>query len=412
MRKILRYSLFLLPLLSSACFLYGQSDHFAYVITDVTKEGSNWSYLRKIELHSGSYSDVILSGTDATQLAYDAASKKQMTEPLKDARFGNIANAAFGTGVAAIAYDKRNSRLYYTPMFINQLRYVDLRTMKVYFVEGSDLDGKKQKETDQSNIMTRMAFASDGNGYILSNDGNHLVQFTTGKKINITHMGAVVDDPANKGVSIHNSCSSYGGDMIADDEGNLYVFSARNNIFKINIETKVATYLGTISGLPAQFTTNGVAVDEKGQILLASAVDNSALYTVDHKTWAATPVKATTPWRSADLANSNLLATRKSMPITSILGNEEVAPDGRVTIYPNPVTHNKFSVQFNDLEGNYTLQVTDVTGRQTTQTIVNVKGKGQTESVQLPLTAKQGVYLVKIVDSNNKEVFSRKILVQ
>jgi len=412
MRKSLLSSLFLLPLLFSTCLLFAQSDQFAYVITDVNKEGANWSFLRKIELQSGSYSDIILNGNDATKLAYDAASKKQMTEPLKDARFGNIANAAFGTGVAAIAYDKRNNRLYYTPMFINQLRYVDLRTMQVYFVNGSDLDGKKQKEADQSNIMTRMAFASDGNGYILSNDGNHLVQFTTGKKINITQLGALVDDPANKGVSIHNSCSSYGGDMIADDDGNLYVFSARNNVFKIDIETKVATYLGTVSGLPAQFTTNGAAVDEKGQILLASAVDNSALYVVDHKTWAATPVKASTPWRSADLATSNLLATRRAVPIANILSNEADAGDGRVNIYPNPVTHNKFTLQFNELEGNYTVQVTDVTGRQTVQSIVNIKGKGQTESVQLPLATRQGVYLVKLVDQNNKEVFSKKILVQ
>ena len=43
--------------------------------------------------------------------------------------------------------------------------------------------------------------------------------------------------------------------MIADNDGNLYVFSARNYVFKVNIETRVATYLGTIKGLPANFTT-------------------------------------------------------------------------------------------------------------------------------------------------------------
>ena len=413
MNKSLRYLSFLSTVLLTAVLAYGQADHFAYVITDINKEGANWSFLRKIDLKTGTYGDVILNGNDANQLAYDAASKTQMTTPLKDERFGNIANAAFGTGVAAIAYDKKSDRLYYTPMFINQLRYIDLRNMKAYFVGGSDLDGMKQKEADQSNIMTRMAIASDGNGYTLSNDGNHLVQFTTGKKINITQLGALVDDPANKDVSIHNSCSSYGGDMIADDDGNLYVFSARNHVFKVDIETKVATHLGSISGLPAQFTTNGAAVNDKNQIMIASAVDNSDLYMVDLNSLVATPLKTdAAPWRSADLATSNLLITRKPIPVTELLSPTEDLADGRLQVYPNPVTDRKFTIQFNEAEGNYTVQVTDVTGRQTTHALVNIKGKGQTESVQLPSSTEQGVYLVKIIDNTNKEIFSKKILVQ
>ena len=86
--------------------------------------------------------------------------------------------------------------------------------------------------------------------------------------------------------------------------------------------------------------------------------------------------------------------------------------DGRVQIYPNPVTNKQFTIQFNELEGNYTIQVTDVMGRQTTQSVVSAKGKGQTESVQLPVSALQGVYLVKLLDQNSKTVFSRKIVVQ
>ena len=77
-----------------------------------------------------------------------------------------------------------------------------------------------------------MVIASDGYGYAMTNDATQLIRFSTGKKPAITDLGTIVDDPANKAISIHNSCSSFGGDMIADDNGNLYVFSARNNIFK------------------------------------------------------------------------------------------------------------------------------------------------------------------------------------
>jgi hypothetical protein len=114
MRKILP---FLVLSLFSSLLAISQTDRFAFAITDVNKEGANWSFLRKIDLKTGAFSEVILNGTDAAPLAFDAATKKQLTEPLKDARYGITANAAFGTGVAAIALDKKNNRLYYTPMF-------------------------------------------------------------------------------------------------------------------------------------------------------------------------------------------------------------------------------------------------------------------------------------------------------
>lgn len=410
MKKPLHFSSFFLSLFFTGTLL-AQADRFAYVVTDVNKEGANWSFLRKVDLQSGNYSDVLLSGNDAKKMAYDAGSKKQLTKPFTDERFGNVANAAFGTGVAAIAYDKKNQRLFYTPMFVNQLRYIDLKSMDVFFLDGSDLDGMKQKQNDQSNIMTRMTMGLDGNGYILSNDGKHLVQFSSGKKVNITQLGALVDAPANT-VSIHNAGSSYGGDMIADDDGNLFVFSARNHVFKVSIETKIATYLGIVTDLPAQFTTNGAAVNDKNEIILASAVGTSSLYAIDFKTLKATPVKSDLIWRSSDLGSSNLLATRLVVPPAKLISAVNEKPDGRVQIYPNPVINKQFALQFNQMEGNYTVQVSDVMGRQKMQNIVNVKGKGQIESVQLPATTLKGVYLVKVLDYTNKTVFTRKIVVQ
>jgi sugar lactone lactonase YvrE len=392
--------------------VFSQSDRFAYVITDVNKEGVNWSSLRMIDIRSNTFSEVLLNGTNATSLAFDATSKKQMTAPFKDERFGTAANAAFGTGVAALAFDRKNNRLYYTPMLVDQLRYIDLKTMKVYFAGSWENKALKVKAADQSNIITRMAIAADGNGYALSNDGNHLLKFTTGKKIKITNLGGLVDDPENKTVSIHNSCSSFGGDMIADDEGNLYVFSARQHVFKINTETKVAKHLGAVSGLPAAFTINGAAVGDDNKILVVSASNNSDLYTLDIKTWQATPVKASIPWRGSDLANSNLLASRKSVTLPSLLTASQEIADNSIALFPNPTTNNQLKVQFNQPEGKYSILVTDALGRQSFKSIVTVSGKGQVQTLQLPATTKKGIYLVKVVDQFSQSIFSRKIVVQ
>jgi hypothetical protein len=413
MRKSLHFTSLLLGTILITNLVQSQSDRFAYAITDINKEGANWSFLRKVDLQSGTFSDVLLNGSDVSRMAYDASTKKQMTTLLTDARFGTIANAAFGTGVAAAAYDKRHDRLYYTPMFFDQLRYIDLKTMNVYFVT-SDFTGMATKAADQSNIITRMAIADDGNGYALTNDGNHLVRFTTGKKIEFTDLGTLVDAQDNKGVSIHNSCSSYGGDMIADNEGDLYVFSARNNVFKVNIETKVATHIAAISGLPANFTTNGAAVDQDNRILITSAVDATSLYTVDPQTWTATALKTSVaPWHTADLANSNILQTRKSSaPV--LIADKTTPLNDNIQLYPNPVTNNQFSIQFRLTDaGSYTVQVTDARGQQVIQKTVSANAKGQTiTSINLPAGSAKGVYIVKINDANSKTVYSNKVLVE
>jgi hypothetical protein len=412
MSKILRFSSLIMGFLFAAIFAQSQSDRFAYAVTDINKDGANWSFLRKLDLQTGTFSDVILNGNDVNLLPYDAATKKQLTAPMQDARFGNLANAAFGTGVAAAAYDKKHNRLYYTPMFIDQLRYIDLKTMNVYVVSDKDFSGQKQKSADQSNIITRMVIAEDGNGYALTNDGMHLVQFSTGKNLTINDLGTVADAVENKTVSVHNSCSSFGGDMIADNDGNLYVFSARNHVFKINIESKVATHMGIISGVPANFTVNGAAVDNNNQVWITSAVDATALYTLDINTLAAKVIISDNAWRTSDLANSNILRTKKPVAIPELIA-ATTATDNKIQLYPNPVTNNQFNVQFTDAEaGNYTIQVTDARGLQVSQKNVSISGKGNVSAVNLNGVAAKGIYIVKVTDHNSKIVFSNKIVIQ
>lgn len=418
MRKSLRFSSLLLGTVLLTTLAQSQSDRFAYAITDVQKDGATWSYLRKLDFRSGQFTDVILNGTDAKQLAFDATSKKELTSFNSETYRGFNLQPAFSSGVAAMAYDRKNNRLWYTPMFIDQLRYIDLRTMKVYYLATQDFTGMTKKSADQGNIITRMTIGDDGNGYAMTNDGAHLIRFSTGKKIVIENLGTLADATESKGVSVHSSCSSFGGDMIADNEGHLYVFSARNYVFKVNIETRVATFVGTIKGLPSNFTTNGAAVTTDNKIMVGSAMDFTNYYIVNPKDWTATAYPLTGGWRSSDLANSNLLNTSKpTKPLTEMAkGITPVAEDLQtklVQVYPNPVVNDQFMIQFSKLEaGEYTIQVTDVMGRQVLQRIVNVSGEDQTETVKLNPASAKGFYLVNILDKTSKAVFSKKLIVQ
>lgn len=407
-----KHLLILSLLLSLIC--HAQNDRFAYAITDLTRDGISWSCLRKIDLQTGTYSDVLLQGNNMENPAFDAATRKQLTEPLTDAGYGRIAQAPFATGVAAIAYDKKHQRLFYTPMFVDQLRYVDLKTNKVYFVNNQELTGSVQKASDQSNIITRMTIAADGYGYALTNDGNRLLRFSTGKNISITDLGALADDPANKDISIHNSCTSFGGDMIAGDDGQLYIFTARNHVFKADPATKLATHLGIISGLPANFSINGAAVKGTKEILVSSAVDNSNLYVVNSEGWNAQTAQTAQagPWRTSDLGNSNLLAVKPTANPAPLSFLKEDAPDSRIQIYPNPVTQKSLTTRLYLDQGRYTLQILDIAGKQCVQSVIQLDHAGQASTIQLPAQTKPGVYLVKVLNAAGKSVVSQKLVVE
>lgn len=419
MRKSLPFvSLLSGALLTSIFSLAQHSSRIAWATTDVQQQNGNWVYLRQLNMETGQLSDILLNGAAENQVVYDAATKKpiDVIDP-KIADRGYNPRPAFNSGVAALALDKKNNRLWFTPMFIDQLRYIDLKTMKVYYVMDKSLTGMTQKSSDQGNIVTRMVIASDGKGYAMTNDATHLLQFTTGKNITITDLGSMVDDQSNKGVSIHNSCSSYGGDIIADDDGNLFVFSARNHVFKINTETKVATHLGTVTGLPGGFTVNGAAVTDNNKVIVASAMESGSYFYVDMKTLAATPYTIQgTVWHSSDLASSNLLVSgnRGGAVATDVIGKNTPLPGSdKISIYPNPVTNNQFAVQFTQMEaGNYTIIVTDVMGRQVVQQQVSLGGDNQTQLIKLNSSTSRGVYLVKVMDQNSKAVYSSKVVLQ
>jgi len=416
MRSSLRTAALFFSTVLLTTLIHAQSaDRFAYAVTDVQKEGAGWNFLRKLDFRTGKFSQVLLDGTNMQQVAYNATTKNALTEYPLETQYRFSTQPAFSSGVAAMAYDRKNNRIWYTPMFIDQLRYVDLKTMKVYYITDNKLIGSTAKNADQSNIVTRMVIADDGNGYALTNDANNLIRFNT-KKATITNLGTLTDAPENNTVSIHNSCSSYGGDMVADDDGNLIIVSARNTVFKVKIETKVATLLGSIKGLPQNFTSNGAVVNDENQLLLSSASNGESWAVLNLSSMTATPYKPTDDmWRSSDLANSNILQTKNhSTPTQELVTRPIPEENNRIAVYPNPVSDYRFTVQFNQLDaGNYTMTLNDVSGRQVMSRSVAISGVEHVENINLNSNAAHGVYLIKLTSQqNSKLVYTKKIVVQ
>jgi hypothetical protein len=340
----------------------------------------------------------------------------------------------FATNSAAMAFDKKHNRLYYTPMGINQLRFIDLKSNQIYYFE-DEAFGVVTGMGDAPNQITRMVIASDGNGYALSNNADHLIRFTLAKKAEsteITDLGPLTDDAANAKYSVH-SRGGYGGDMVADAQGNLYLITANRNVFRIAIDSKVATYIGTINGLPQGFSTNGAMVEEGSKVIVASSQSTVGYYRFDLTTMQAEKVSSQeTVFNASDLANSVLAfdkKKKKKQKDEETVKEEPKQPEevvakqtpvqqaatenNNILVYPNPVTNGYVKVSFADQPaGRYQLQLMDIAGKLISSQDVVINNKIQVEEFRLPEFITKGNYLLKVVSENNKVSVVNKLTVQ
>ena len=439
------------------CFLYCAiaQKNVAYAITGTEKGSPDWTEVRLIDLSTGQELKTIYQSTQQVEILnartrkavvkkdqsanteqvkmdrpviiknMDAAGNYQVYEKrIMNVRINQASDKPFSTRSAALAYDKKHERLYYTPMSINQLRYIDLKSGKIYFFE----DEHFAELSDRWNMgvqITRMVIGADGNGYALTNDGNHLVQFTTNKKPVITDLGALTDDAANGRYSVHNS-SGFGGDMVAGKSGDLYIITANHVVYQVNIKTKVASYKGSIQGLPQGYSTNGAAVEEGAKIIVASSNSTSGYYRFDLNTMVAEKLANQGPvFGASDLANANLLADKKNdkepdaLPATLTVNNSESKKTisditgQKFTIYPNPVTTGQVKLSFGGYaQGKYQVQLMDISGKIMTTKSVTINGETQTENFALTPSIAKGTYVIKVVDENNKVIGVNNVVVQ
>jgi hypothetical protein len=415
--KILLTSAFSL----SALITTAQDNNKAFAITGDGNQDQLWMSIRQVDLGTGQVSKNIFQRSKTHFVLTDVNTKASSTDKTSEENVYMSKNYPTGSLVAAAAYDTRNNKLFFTPMRIGELRWVELdvknETPKFYTLSSEVLNfGNPQ---DEANHITRMVIAADGNGYAMTNDGNHFIKFTTGKKPVITDLGNLVDAESNNGLSIHNKCSSWGGDMLADAFGKLYVISANRQVFVVDIDTRIATYKGSITGLPGNYTTNAAAVNNKGEIVVGSANVFEGYYTLRLDDLKATALKGSDKtYNASDMANGNLLlqkeadeAKKYSVTAAPLLDNTFSNSDKRV--FPNPVTSSSFAVLFNGFKtGRYNIVLADLSGRnmQAQQTTI---GKGnQKETINLKSIPAKGMYMVKVFDEAKQLVFTEKIMIQ
>ncbi len=408
----------LLPLLSlwSTAILFGQKKKStAYAITSSVQGQMAWAEVKLIDLNSGEVVQNVFENNKPGYQLFTARNGKSIQVKTTEGIVTDNSRLPFSTFSAACAFDKKHNRLYYTPMYVNELRYIDLNaaTPKIFYFN-DEAFSKAINLSDPANHITRMVIGIDGNGYALTNDGNHLIKFTTGRNPVITDLGALQDNASNEKISVHNRCTSWGGDMIASADGSLYLVSASHSIFIINPDTRSAKYTGSISGLPSEYSSNGAVIDDNGNLIVSSASSTNGYYSVDMNTWKAEKIPSNGKvFNTSDMANGNIAFQNRKKAETLPLLTRNLISDKKISLYPNPVSEGIFRVSFDNNElGKYEIQLLDLTGRVVVQKSVSVGNKGQVVEVELNKPVSKGTYFVKVLSNSKKAVYANKIIIE
>lgn len=405
-KKILLPVLLLFGLIS-----FSQKSSQMYAITS-SDNNLQWFNIRLVDVAKGKIVKTVFDYNDFQKVQMiNAASNIPL---LRKADNGGPTESM----VAAASYDGVHHQLFFIPMKIAELRWVDLTNSSspgFYTLQSPVLS--KLNMNDIANQFTRMVVGKNNYGYALTNDANHLIRFTTGKMPVITDLGNLVDASANGTLSVHNACSSWGGDLVAATDGQLYLISNNNQVFQFTPDERIAKHLGQIKGLPDRFTTNGAAVLADGTVIVGCSIGYNPLYKVDLFSLTAEPAfpEFIQNTNISDLASSNLMfraAQNNGTYIESKLPLSE-GKDQHISVFPNPVTENNFQLSFQDAEKrNYTIQVLDLTGKILLNKIVNINGSAQFIEVEMRPVFAKGLYMVKVLSHQKKTVYSSKLMLQ
>ncbi len=392
-----------------------QKDTKAYIISGKPNNAHFWSDIKQINLATGETQNLFETGASTFKSAGTGIKMN-----------GSVVNSdPMAYGVAACALDSRSNRLFFTPLHYAQLRYIDLdsKTPEFVYLDLNLINAPNGAFLSEENHITRMAIAADGYGYAISNDANHLIRFSTGKTPVVTDLGNIVDADG-KGISIHNKCTSWGGDMVADAFGKLYIISANHHVFTIDVSSRIATYVGSIKGLPANYTTNGAVVSTEGKVVVSSANTFDGLYTFAISDLNASKISITglkgdgnAKINGSDMANGNFLLQKEADAAAAagrpvLVDIQQPIGNDYVSVYPNPVTGNQFTVDFKrNKPGIYNIALTDLAGRVLLNKVANIQAEGQAEKVSLKSKPAQGMYLIRVTNSDKEIIFSDKIFI-
>ncbi|MEC5172359.1 T9SS type A sorting domain-containing protein [Chryseobacterium nepalense] len=367
-----------------------QQDFFALVGKD--SPSIIFNDFRTIDANRGVSGEVIFTA-DSSSKVFSQNRNGAVTEDK------NTYNNAQAVNMATLAYDASNNNLVYMPMFSSNIYVLNAKSREITLVENNVA---RVTSCDINSHFTRMTAGYDGSIYAINNVGTQFIKISkSGNQYNVTDLGIITDDAANGKSSFTIMETGFGGDMIADAEGNFYVFSASGNVFKVVTKELKAKFIGKIAGIPDNYSVNGSAVNSKGNVVIASA-KGAPLYEVDLNTLQAKQLPGEQNLHIYDLA-SKYFANDKAA-LGNVLAN--------IDLYPTRVDEKLININVNDktVKGSVKLNIFDLSGKNVLTQALSVKDGFLRQQVYLRNLV-SGAYLVNITDESGKVLLNKKIVV-
>jgi len=376
-----------LLLLSIGTLAFGQQDLLALT----GKETSNILFqdFRALDSKNGITQKVILSASEQPTV-FSTKQNREITEDKK-----SNANA-LADQIATLAVDARGN-LVYMPLFSSNIYVLDSKTKNVILVENNL---SSPTSCDTGSQFSRMTIGADGNVYALSNSGSQLLKvFYKDGKYSVIDLGIVKDESGNGENQLSKMQTGFGGDMIADNNNNFYVFSAFGSVFKVSLHDMEAKFIGKIKSLPENFSINGAAVNSEGKIILASA-RGGIFHSLNLETLQAEKMNNNLDMPVYDLGSSYVLRTNKN--IVNMDKND---------IYPTKVSDGFVNVSIgNSQKGNAQVKIYSSTGALVMDKKINNISNSENR-IELGKVV-SGIYIVNVESENGKTIISKKIIVK
>lgn len=343
--------------------------------TGLTKGKIDFQDFRTLDVNNLATQNILLSKAD--KIAFETIG----TETTQSCNCGKyIAAMTIGT----------NGDLYYLPMSNAKLSIVNssAKTGNYVEIENSLVDSK-----NQATYFARMTTSSDGAMYALNNAGTELLRISPNGTIQ--NLGKV-NGIAEQAKSLGDDKFVYGGDMVADAFGNLYVLSAAGIVFKFNPSNLHADYLGKVKGLPDGYTLNGAAVMKDGNVLLGTT-SSHGFFTLDIKSLEAT-FKANYDLPIYDMASPYFLRQTELDDLTA----------SHYILYPTIVKTKELTiVSKSNQKETLNVSVWNLNNKQVFANSILVKAEGN-YSIKLDGALQPGIYVLKAVNQDGNEVINTK----
>lgn len=370
----MKKALLLCSVMIAGSFLNAQDITIA---TGLNKGKIDFQDFRKIDLNHLGSTNVVLTKSDKINF------ENMTTEVTKTCSCGKY--------IAAMTVSESGD-LFYIPMNGTKVSSVNVTSKSgaQFEIPNSVMDNK-----NQATYFARMTTGSDGFMYALNNNGSELLKISAGGTVQNLGSIQIVGEKAK---ALGDEKLSFGGDMIADAFGNLYVFSAAGHVFKINPNQLSSGYVGKIKGLADGYTVNGAAVTKDGNVLLATSSAHG-FYTMDIQTLEAS-FKADYDLPVYDMASPYFLRQD--------LMDEITEASSYYSLYPTIVKDSELNIVSKSNE-NSTLQVTvwNLNNKQIYSKSLSVNKIGDFK-VSLNGSLQPGIYVLKAVNQKGIEVINTK----